>query len=101
MPTPPTRPPATQTAAAPHPRPPALVLNTPPAAAQVGARMGAWRVILTHFSQRYPKLADVRGAPTDGAVIAFDMMAVPFPMLTELPRVTPALQCLFASEMAD
>jgi len=22
--------------------------------------MGAWRVVLTHFSQRYPKLADVR-----------------------------------------
>eukprot|EP00965_Chrysotila_dentata_P191537 6174589-Pleurochrysis_carterae.AAC.2 len=30
--------------------------------------MGAWRVVLTHFSQRYPKLADIRGAETQARV---------------------------------
>ena len=38
--------------------------------------MGAWRVLLTHFSNRYPRLADVRGggAAATRAVPAFDLM---------------------------
>ena len=61
--------------------------------------MSAWRVVLTHFSQRYPKLTDVRSANTDGAIIAFDMMRVPFSLLQELPKLTPALLCMFAAEL--
>jgi hypothetical protein len=40
--------------------------------------MGAWRVLLTHFSNRYPRLADVRagGAAATRAVPAFDLMEV-------------------------
>ena len=64
----------------------------------VGAAMGAWRVLLTHFSQRYPKLADVRSSALEHATIAFDMMSVPFPLLHAMPRLTPALLCLFDSE---
>ena len=65
----------------------------------VGSRMGAWRVILTHFSQRYPKLTDVRDSPSDGAVIAFDGMRVPFSLLPELPQLAPSLLCMFAAEL--
>ena len=68
-------------------------------ALEIGRRMGAWRVILTHFSQRFPKLADVRDSPTDGAVIAFDGMRVPFSLLPELPQLTPSLLCMFAAEL--
>ena len=68
-------------------------------ALRVGERMCAWRVMLTHFSQRYPKLADVRRLPTAGAVIAFDLMSVPFRLLPGLPQLTPALLCLFADEL--
>ena len=46
-------------------------------ALHVGEQMGAWRVLLTHFSQRYPKLADLRGAPASRATAAFDMMTLP------------------------
>ena len=69
----------------------------------VGAAMGAWRVLLTHFSQRYPKLADPRigGAPTAGAIVAFDQMVAPFALLRDLPRLMPALLCLFADELTD
>ena len=67
-------------------------------ALDVGERMGAWRVMLTHFSQRYPKLADVRSSALEHATIAFDMMSVPFPLLHAMPRLTPALLCLFDSE---
>jgi ribonuclease Z len=69
-------------------------------AIQVGHRMGAWRVLLTHFSQRYPKLPDVRQLPTAGAVLAFDLMSIPFCLLPGLPLLTPALLCLFADELA-
>ena len=70
-------------------------------ALDVGRRMGAWRVLLTHFSQRYPKLADVRGAPARRAVVAFDLMCAPFRLLPQLPRLMPALMCLFADELAS
>ena len=44
--------------------------------------MRAWRVLLTHFSNRYPRLADVRAVPRAAAaaaaraVPAFDLMEV-------------------------
>ena len=69
-------------------------------ALEVGRRMGAWRVVLTHFSQRYPKLSDVRNA-NDRALIAFDQMTLPFPLLADLPRLTPALLCLFSHELRN
>ena len=45
-------------------------------ALEVANQMGAWRVLLTHFSNRYPRLADVRGggAAATRAVPAFDLM---------------------------
>ena len=66
-------------------------------ALSVGQKMSAWRVILTHFSQRYPQMSDVRHAGSH-ALVAFDQMTVPFELLTDLPKLTPALLCLFAHE---
>ena len=61
-------------------------------ALEVAAQMGAWRVLLTHFSNRFPRLADVRQSRARGrAVPAFDLMDVPFHLLPELPQLTPAL----------
>jgi len=59
----------------------------------IGAQMGAWRVLLTHFSQRYPKLGEAGEARINHATLALDMMTVPFPLLPALPALTPALQC--------
>ena len=49
--------------------------------------MGAWRVLLTHFSNRYPRLADVRagGAAATRTVPAFDLMEVRRPGRVGLP----------------
>jgi ribonuclease Z len=46
---------------------------------QVGRSMGAHRTILTHFSQRYPKLPDLANNAhisihAAGACVAFDFM---------------------------
>ena len=71
-------------------------------ALEVGESMRAWRVILTHFSQRYPKLTDLRASRSAAAaVIAFDQMSAPLRLLSWMPRLTPALQCLFADEFVD
>ena len=73
-------------------------------ALDVGIGMHAWRVVLTHFSQRYPKLTDVRHthrsttrrSGEDSALVAFDQMTIPFHLLPDLPQLTTALLCLFA-----
>ena len=43
--------------------------STTEEALKVAASMGAYRIILTHFSQRYPKIPV--GIPTSGAATAF------------------------------
>jgi hypothetical protein len=62
-------------------------------AVAAGVSMRAYRTLLTHFSQRYPKLpAGVDAAAKDWRrrpVIAFDGMVVPFALLPELPALTP------------
>ena len=34
-------------------------------------------------------------------VVAFDLMCAPFRLLPQLPRLMPALMCLFADELAS
>ena len=36
-----------------------------------------------------------------GAIVAFDQMVAPFALLRDLPRLMPALLCLFADELTD
>lgn len=66
-------------------------------------QMGAWRTILTHFSQRYPKIPKLSDETVEQmrrsrAVFSFDLMFVDFSRLKELPRVVPALRDCFPEE---
>ena len=81
-------------------------------AVQVALKMQAERTILTHFSQRYPKLADVGGGgdDADGGVsgwmsercaIAFDLMSVDWCDLYWLPKLTPAFADLLTDEIDE
>ncbi|CAN4088947.1 unnamed protein product [Withania somnifera] len=50
---------------------------------------GAHRIILTHFSQRYPKIPVFDAAHMHKTSIAFDMMSVNLADLPMLPKVLP------------
>ena len=58
-----------------------------------GATVGAYRVILTHFSQRYPNLPKLPDrAEMKNAVLAFDYMSFALRDLEWLPALTPILE---------
>lgn len=72
----------------------------------VAARMGAWRTVLTHFSQRYPKVPaldeDTINRMRDvDATVACDFMRIPFSRLEELPALTPAIRDAFQKDVED
>ena len=69
--------------------------------------MGAYRCVLTHFSQRYPKWPEglPQATPEGGdsgegeppaapasTAVAFDGMRVPLALLPALPKLMPAVQ---------
>ena len=61
--------------------------------------IGAYRTILTHFSQRYPRLPpDSALCGASNAIPAFDGMCVPLIMLPDLPKLLPALTCALEEE---
>ena len=73
-------------------------------ALEVARKMKAKHTILTHFSQRYPKISSTKsneGNEDDGGavvpphVLAFDMMSINLNDMSWLPLSLPALQCLF------
>ncbi|KAG8379983.1 hypothetical protein BUALT_Bualt07G0146400 [Buddleja alternifolia] len=66
-------------------------------AVEVGA--GAYRIILTHFSQRYPKIPVFEESHMHKTCIAFDMMSVNLADIHVLPKVLPHLKLLFKNEM--
>ncbi|KAJ1685066.1 hypothetical protein LUZ63_016456 [Rhynchospora breviuscula] len=66
----------------------------------VGISAGVYRIILTHFSQRYPKIPVVDEVNVDKTCIAFDLMSVNMADLPALPKVLPYLKQLFRNEMA-
>ena len=84
-------------------------------AADAAIKARAQRLILTHFSQRYPKVAAVGGgggadgedAATaavshwmrDSCVLAYDLMTVEWSELYWLPALTPAIIALLAEEV--
>ena len=81
-------------------------------AVQVAMNMRAERAILTHFSQRYPKLADVSGGDggsgggerdwmSERCAIAFDLLSVDWCDLYWLPRLTPAFADLLTDDVAE
>ena len=60
----------------------------------MASRANAYRVILTHFSQRYPKLPPgIEGPAAATAAVAFDDMRVPLVALPDLPMLLPVLLC--------
>lgn len=68
-------------------------------AIEVGASAGVYRIILTHFSQRYPKIPVFDATHMDKTCIAFDMMSINVADLPILPKVVPHLTLLFRNEM--
>uniref|UniRef100_A0ACD5VPN7 Uncharacterized protein n=1 Tax=Avena sativa TaxID=4498 RepID=A0ACD5VPN7_AVESA len=65
----------------------------------VGTSAGAYRIILTHFSQRYPKIPVFDEDDMQKTCIAFDLMSVNLADLPVLPKVLPHLKLLFKDEM--
>lgn len=63
--------------------------------------MQASYVLLTHFSQRYPKIPVIDDVFKDRVAIAFDLMTVPLSELSQLPPLLPALKLLFETSQED
>ncbi|XP_064601279.1 zinc phosphodiesterase ELAC protein 2-like [Liolophura sinensis] len=74
--------------------------STTSQAIDVGIRMKAKFILLTHFSQRYSKIPVFNEKFTDKVGIAFDNMRVSLKDLSTLPLFTPALKAMFAEEYA-
>ncbi|CAN6456627.1 unnamed protein product [Victoria cruziana] len=72
--------------------------STTKEAVQVGESAGVYRVILTHFSQRYPKIPVVDETHVN-TCIGFDMMSVNVADLPVLPKAMHFLKLLFRNEM--
>lgn len=68
-------------------------------AIKVGSEMGAWRILLTHFSQRYPKIPILEGEFGNRTMIAFDLMRINIKHICNLPSYLPPLRQLFAEEL--
>ncbi|KAI6671887.1 hypothetical protein NL676_006772 [Syzygium grande] len=73
--------------------------STTEEAIRVGASAGVYRIVLTHFSQRYPKIPVFDEAYMHKTCIAFDLMSINIADLPVLPRVLPYLKMLFRNEM--
>eukprot|EP00002_Diphylleia_rotans_P015167 TRINITY_DN2937_c0_g1_i6.p1 TRINITY_DN2937_c0_g1~~TRINITY_DN2937_c0_g1_i6.p1 ORF type:complete len:637 (+),score=123.14 TRINITY_DN2937_c0_g1_i6:386-2296(+) len=71
-------------------------------AIEVGNRMGADHTILTHFSQRYPKLPVISQANSANQIgIAFDFMKITPETIGRLPSTFPCIQILLADGEAS
>lgn len=73
--------------------------STTTEAIEVGHSIDAYRVILTHFSQRYPKIPTISDSGMQKTGIAFDLMSINIADLPQLPHITPYLKQLFKNEM--
>ncbi|CDU25176.1 related to TRZ1-tRNase Z, involved in RNA processing [Sporisorium scitamineum] len=77
-------------------------------AIRVGHQMGAHNILLTHFSQRYPKMArsslfalSEQGGEEGKNVpiaLAFDMVTYPLSQFSKIQGYTPAMEALFAAD---
>ncbi|KAL1118950.1 hypothetical protein V6Z11_D01G070400 [Gossypium hirsutum] len=73
--------------------------STTKEAIEVGNLAAAYRVILTHFSQRYPKIPVLDEISMHKTCIAFDLMTINLADLHVLPKLIPYLKLLFRTEM--
>ncbi|SJX63891.1 related to TRZ1-tRNase Z, involved in RNA processing [Sporisorium reilianum f. sp. reilianum] len=77
-------------------------------AIRVGHEMGAHNLLLTHFSQRYPKMARSslfalseqggQGGKNVPIALAFDMVTYPLSQFSKIQGYTPAMEALFAAD---
>ncbi|SPC62895.1 related to TRZ1 - tRNase Z, involved in RNA processing [Ustilago sp. UG-2017b] len=76
-------------------------------AIRVGHEMGATNILLTHFSQRYPKMArsslfasseQIEGKKNVPIALAFDMVTYPLSQFSKIQGYTPAMEALFAAD---
>ncbi|KAF9607085.1 hypothetical protein IFM89_032201 [Coptis chinensis] len=73
--------------------------NTTKEAIEVGDSADAYRIILTHFSKRYPKIPVFDETYMHKTCIAFDFMSINIADLPVLPKVLPFLKFLFRKEI--
>jgi ribonuclease Z len=73
--------------------------STTAEAIDVGNRMNAQFTILTHFSQRYPKIPVFDDCTNHTTGVAFDFMRVHMRNLPVLSHLVPPLKLLFADEI--
>lgn len=75
--------------------------STTSQAINVGREMGAKFTLLTHFSQRYPKIPVFSQESSHGVGVAFDNMQVDPSRLDHLPLFIPALKLMFAHQVEE
>lgn len=75
--------------------------STTKEAIDVGSSAGVYRIVLTHFSQRYPKIPVIDETHMHNTCIAFDLMSINMADLQVLPRVLPYFKTLFRVEMVE
>ncbi|XP_004486765.1 tRNase Z TRZ3, mitochondrial isoform X2 [Cicer arietinum] len=68
-------------------------------AIEMGEAANVYRIILTHFSQRYPKIPVFDKTHMHKTCVAFDMMSINIADLPVLPKVLPYLKLLFRNDM--
>ncbi|KAL2332351.1 hypothetical protein Fmac_019932 [Flemingia macrophylla] len=73
--------------------------STTSEAIEMGDSANAYRTVLTHFSQRYPKIPVFDETYMHKTCIAFDLMSINVADLPVLPKVLPYLKLLFRNEM--
>ena len=73
--------------------------STTAEALRVGRNMGAYRTLLTHFSQRYAKVPVMREVcGNQGAIVAFDLMCLDLSQLAKAPACCERIARLSARE---
>lgn len=73
--------------------------STTKEAIEMGQQMGAKSTLLTHFSQRYPKIPQLgKGGEVGEVGICFDLMSVRFDQIWTLSKFIPALEALYSAQ---
>ncbi|XP_018570801.1 ribonuclease Z, mitochondrial [Anoplophora glabripennis] len=75
--------------------------STTSQAIDIGKRMNAKHILLTHFSQRYAKLPRFNDNFAENVGIAFDNMQVRIDELPLVPHLYPALRLMFAEHYEE
>lgn len=75
--------------------------STTKEAIDVGSSAGAYRIVLTHFSQRYPKIPVIDESDMHNTCVGFDMMSINMADLHVLPKIVPYFKNLFRNVVVD